>query len=143
MHPLRYARAGSIYEDGSNRVYALVNKNEGICEGHGGLRAIYEGSDPTSQRENDLVYTSPALARRIVEYLNPQGFCVDPCRGRGAFYDAFDPENRDWCEIREGRDFLTWAFDRPVDWCITNPPFSEAYAEIAARAFSISENVAF
>ena len=32
MHPLRYARAGSIYEDGSNRVYALVNKNEGICE---------------------------------------------------------------------------------------------------------------
>jgi hypothetical protein len=32
MHPLRYARAGSIYEDGSNRVYALINKNEGICE---------------------------------------------------------------------------------------------------------------
>src|ERR1700752_2479272 len=35
MHPLRYARAGSIYEDGSNRVYALVNKNEGICETRG------------------------------------------------------------------------------------------------------------
>ena len=35
MHPLRYARAGSIYEDGSNRVYALVNKNEGIREVYG------------------------------------------------------------------------------------------------------------
>jgi len=32
MHPLRYARAESIYEDGSNRVYDLINKNEGICE---------------------------------------------------------------------------------------------------------------
>ena len=90
-----------------------------------------------------ITSTSPALPRRIVEYLNPQGFCVDPCRGRGAFYDALDPENRDWCEIREGRDFLTWEFDRHIDWCITNPPFSDAYADIAARAFTIADNVAF
>jgi hypothetical protein len=110
----------------------------------GGMRAIYEGqNDLIPQTDSDIVYTSPALARRIVEYLNPQGFCVDPCRGRGAFYDALDPENRDWCEIREGRDFLTWEFDRPVDWCITNPPFSDAYVDIAARAFSVAENVAF
>ena len=110
----------------------------------GGMRAIYEGQDDLiRQTDSDIVYTSPDLARRIVDYLNPQGFCVDPCRRRGAFYDAFDPENRDWCEIREGRDFLTWEFDRPVAWCVTNPPFSDAYADIAARAFSISENVAF
>jgi hypothetical protein len=32
---------------------------------------------------------------------------------------------------------------RRVDWAITNPPFSDAYAAIAARAFMISENVAF
>ena len=112
--------------------------------GRGGMRAIYEGGDDLiRQTDSDIVYTSPALARRIVDYLDPEGFCVDPCRGRGAFYDALDPENRDWCEIREGRDFLTWEFDRPVDWCITNPPFSDAYANIAARAFSIAKNVAF
>ena len=111
--------------------------------GRGGMRAIYESCNSTGQRENDLVFTSPALARRIVDYLDPKSFCIDPCRGRGAFYDALNPENRDWCEIREGRDFLTWEFGRPVDWCITNPPFSDAYADIAARAFSISENVAF
>lgn len=109
----------------------------------GGMRAIYEGCDPIPRPDSDIVYTSPNLARRIIDYLNPQGFCVDPCRGRGAFYDALDPKNRDWCEIRDGRDFLTWEFDRPVDWCITNPPFSDAYADIAARAFSIFENVAF
>jgi hypothetical protein len=112
--------------------------------GRGGMRAIYEGGgDLTCRTDSDIVYTSPALAHRIVDYLDPEGFCVDPCRGRGAFYDALDPENRDWCEIREGRDFLTWEFDRPVDWCITNPPFSDAYANIAARAFSIAKNVAF
>ena len=112
--------------------------------GRGGMRAIYEGGDgPIRQPASDIVYTSPALAHRIVDYLNPQGFCVDPCRGRGAFYDALDTENRDWCEIREGRDFRTWEFDRPVNWCITNPPFSDAYVDIASRAFSISDNVVF
>lgn len=54
------------------------------------------------------------------------------------------PEGRrDWCEIRKGRDFRTYEFGRRVDWCITNPPFSDAYLEIAARAFAISEHVAF
>lgn len=121
--------------------------------GRGGIRAIYEGGDGASRQSvSDIVYTSPGLAQRIVDYLKPQGFCVDPCRGRGAFYNALDPANRDWCEIREGRDFRVWEFDRPVNWCITNPPFSDcitnppfsdAYVEIAARAFSISDNVAF
>lgn len=52
-------------------------------------------------------------------------------------------DRRDWCEIREGRDFRYYDFGRPIDWMVTNPPFSEMYAEIAARAFAISQNVAF
>ena len=50
----------------------------------------------------DNVETSPALARKIVDYFQPRGLCLDPCRGPGrAFYDAL-PGPRDWCEIREG-----------------------------------------
>ena len=110
----------------------------------GGIRAIYDEAvhHPAG---NDNVYTGNALPRRIIEYLpiGPDDFCVDACRGRGAFYNVLPEGQRDWCEIREGRNFLTHEFSRRVDWAITNPPFSDAYAAIAARAFMISENVAF
>ena len=90
----------------------------------------------------DNVETSPALARQIVEYFQPSGLCLDPCRGPGrAFYDAL-PKPRDWCEIREGRDFLR--YKRKVDWIITNPPWSgETYGPISRHAFDIAENVVF
>jgi hypothetical protein len=90
----------------------------------------------------DNVETSPALARQIVEYFRPRGLCLDPCRGPGrAFYDAL-PKPRDWCEIREGRDFLR--YKRKVDWIITNPPWSgRIYGPISTHAFEIAENVVF
>ena len=90
----------------------------------------------------DNVETSPALARQIVAYFQPRGLCLDPCRGPGrAFYDAL-PKPRDWCEIREGRDFLR--YKRKVDWIITNPPWSSGtYGPISRHAFEIAENVVF
>jgi hypothetical protein len=69
-------------------------------------------------------------------------FCIDPCCGRGAFFNVLPEGRRDWCGLPD-RDFRTWQFGRRVHWCITNPPFSDAYLEIAARAFAISEHVAF
>jgi hypothetical protein len=114
----------------------------------GGIRAIYlEAVHQISGSigQNDNVYTGDALPRTIVEYLpiGPDEFCVDACRGRGAFYNVLPEGRRDWCEVCQGRDFLTYEFGRPVDWVITNPPFSAAYAAIAARAFRIAQNVAF
>jgi hypothetical protein len=90
----------------------------------------------------DNVETSPALAKQIVDYFQPRGLCLDPCRGPGrAFYDAL-PKPRDWCEIREGRDFLR--YKRKVDWIITNPPWSgRIYGAISRHAFEIAENVVF
>jgi hypothetical protein len=89
----------------------------------------------------DNVTTRPAFAKLIVDYFKPSGFCLDPCRGDGAFFDAL-PEPRDWCEIRAGRDFLK--FKRKVDWIITNPPWSgRAYGPIARHAFELAENVVF
>jgi hypothetical protein len=90
---------------------------------------------------NDLVYTKPTLAQRLIGYFRPTGRILDPCRGNGAFYDHF-PDTRDWCEIRDGRDFLEW--NEPVDWLITNPPWSkEPYRAISAHAFEIADNVVF
>jgi hypothetical protein len=90
----------------------------------------------------DNVETCSSLARQIVEYFQPRGLCLDPCRGPGrAFYDAL-PKPRDWCEIREGRDFLR--YKRKVDWIITNPPWSgRAYRPFSRHAFAVAENVVF
>jgi len=88
---------------------------------------------------NDLVYTKPTLAQRLIGHFHPTGRILDPCRGNGAFYDNL-PETRDWCEIRDGRDFLEW--NEPVDWVLTNPPWSkDLYRAIAAHAFDIADNV--
>ena len=47
---------------------------------------------------------------------------LDPCRGDGAFYNNF-PSNvkKDWCEINEGRDFFD--YDEKCDTIMTNAPF--------------------
>ncbi len=97
----------------------------------------------TNQPLNDVVMTPPAMAQAIVDELAPTGACLDPCRGEGAFYDAFLPHTpvRHWCEITEGRDFLT--DDLPtVDWIITNPPWSKI-APFLETSFRIANNVAF
>jgi hypothetical protein len=113
----------------------------------GGIREIYDGEDgpKTHPAQNDIVFTADPLAARIIAHLpiGPTDFCVDPCRGRGAFYKALPAGRRDWCELKEGRNFLTYEFGRHINWIITNPPFSDAYGDIAARSFMISDNVAF
>ncbi len=112
-----------------------------------GIRDVYDGGNGSKTRrdQNDIVYTADALAARIVAHLpiGPTDFCVDPCRGRGAFYKALPEGRRDWCELKEGRDFRTYEFGRRVHWVVTNPPFSDAYLDIAARSFMISDNVVF
>lgn len=41
----------------------------------------------------DIVYTPRNISSGIVEFLNPSGYCLDPCRGDGAFYDYL-PRNK-------------------------------------------------
>jgi hypothetical protein len=85
----------------------------------------------------DVWMTPPDLAQRIVHHFAPEGECLDPARGDGAFYNAF-PGAKDWCEITEGRDFLTWT--KPTDWILTNPPWS-IMRKFLNKAFSLSSNV--
>ena len=74
--------------------------------------------------DKDIVMTPHKLAREIIEYYKPTGRVLDPCRGEGAFYENFPEDTeRDWCELAEGRDFLS--YEKQVDWIITNPPWSK------------------
>ncbi|XQZ55960.1 XRE family transcriptional regulator [Paracoccus yeei] len=73
----------------------------------------------------DLVMTPPDIAAAVIGHFAPglSGSVLDPARGQGAFHDGFPaPLDRHWCEIGEGRDFFDW--QQPVDWVMTNPPWS-------------------
>lgn len=88
---------------------------------------------------NDVVQTPVALARRLVAHFQPNGKVLEPCRGEGNIY-RFLPSGSDWCEISQGRDFLSW--DKRVDWIITNPPWSQI-RPFLTHAMKVSDNVVF
>jgi len=88
--------------------------------------------------KSDVSMTPPEVARRVVNHFKPSGRVLDPCRGDGAFWNAMP--GAEWCEIREGRDFMEWT--SPVDWIVTNPPFS-TFMGFIKHAFDVSENVVF
>jgi hypothetical protein len=83
---------------------------------------------------NDIVYTPDGPVIIILEDCvkllgdNLEGIILDPCRGDGAFFKQFPsffPRNGlDWCELEEGRDFLTYTSLEPIVAVISNPPYS-------------------
>ena len=89
---------------------------------------------------SDIVYTPTYVSEHIVKWLNPKGKCLDPCKGDGAFYNYLPPDNRDYCEIREGKDFFS--YNKKVDWVIGNPPYS-IFEDFLKKGFEIAENVSY
>lgn len=91
---------------------------------------------------NDRVYTPDILADLIVNYFKPSGSVLEPCKGGGAFIRALNKIGieADWCEIDEGRDFLTYNMHH--DWIITNPPFSK-FRDFLNHSMKISDNIVF
>ena len=87
----------------------------------------------------DTVYTPDDVARDIVEFYQPTGKCLDPCRGEGAFY-KFLPQGSDWCEVREGRDFFQ--YNHRVDWIISNPPYS-VFSQFLRHSFNVADNIVY
>ena len=85
---------------------------------------------------NDVVFTPREIAKAMVEYLNPTGSILEPCKGEGAFME-FIP-GAEWCEITEGRDF--YDYNKKIDWIITNPPYSD-FDRFLEHSFDLSENV--
>lgn len=90
--------------------------------------------------QSDIVYTPTYVSRQIINFLDPYGRILDPCRGDGAFFDYFPGSNNDYCEIREGKDFFNYS-DK-VDWVIGNPPYS-IFEDFLIKGFEIAENVSY
>lgn len=95
---------------------------------------------PTNSPEKDLVMTPEYLAKEIISHFNPSGIILDPSRGEGAFYDNFPGDNNDWCELGEGKDFLT--YNKKVDWIITNPPWSKMQ-QFLEHGMKVSDNIVY
>ncbi len=88
---------------------------------------------------SDVHYTGDAVARAVVEHFSPSGRCMEPFAGEGAFLRAM-PSDSLWCEIAKGRDFFN--FQEPLDWIVTNPPFS-ILTRVFEHSFSIAQNCVF
>lgn len=88
---------------------------------------------------NDAVQTPRELARRLVSHFQPAGRILEPCRGQGNLY-RFLPKGALWCEIEKGRDFFEWS--EPVDWIITNPPWSQI-REFLKHSMRVADHVVF
>lgn len=89
--------------------------------------------------ELDVVYTPRELAKSVIDHFQPKGSVLEPCRGSGHFFDAFPPDTtKHYCEIDEGLDFFDW--HDPVDWVISNPPWSQ-FRAFNAHAMGLASNV--
>ncbi len=72
---------------------------------------------------NDNFYTPEALAIKLIPMvkLKTGQVVLDPALGTGSFYGNFPRfVKAKYCD--KDKDFLMW--DTPVDWLITNPPYS-------------------
>jgi hypothetical protein len=93
------------------------------------------------------IKTQPWLAKKIVDYLSPQfkvgDFFCDPCAGDDAFYNCLPPKKMR-CEIKDGTDWLTAVPPQPIDWVITNFPWSGGgvLRPMLKKAYQQSANVA-
>lgn len=88
---------------------------------------------------SDVVYTPDYIAKDIVDYFQPYGKCLDPCKGLGAFLQFLPPDS-DWCEIAEGRNFFD--YEKQVDWIISNPPYS-ILDEWLEHSYKIAKNIVY
>src|SRR3989304_4584911 len=91
------------------------------------------------QNGNDVVLTPEWVAKNIVEPFAPSGRCLDPCKGDGAFFKHL-PAGSDFCELKDDKDFFNWT--EPVDWIVSNPPYS-IFNEWIDHSFHVAENVVY
>lgn len=90
---------------------------------------------------NDAVMTPDPLARLIVDCLRPHGRILEPCAGDGAFVRALRGYGTVLtCEATVGQDFSWWT--APVDWIITNPPWSK-FRSFLTHALEVADHIVF
>lgn len=90
-------------------------------------------------KQGDIVFTPEWVARDMVNFFQPSGIILDPCKGSGVFL-RFLPSGTKWCEQSEGKDFFTWS--SPVDWVVSNPPYSKT-REWFRHSYRIAQNLLY
>ena len=75
-----------------------------------------------SQKPNDIVYTPQKIVDIMIQDININDSILDPCSGKGIFYNSFLNENKYYCEINENKDFFN--FNENIDSIYGNPPYS-------------------
>lgn len=95
----------------------------------------------TGNNPNDDIITPFEISKMIIEMFNINGIVLDPFKGKGSFFNQF-PKNciKDWCEIKEGRDFFE--YNKKVDWIVSNPPYS-ILDEVLEHSFEIADNIVY
>ncbi len=90
---------------------------------------------------SDIHLTPAPVAAEILAYFSPSGRILEPCAGKGG-NGGFVQSGifTDTCEIEDGRDFFDW--HTPVDWIITNPPFS-IITQFMNHSLELADNVVF
>lgn len=89
--------------------------------------------------KQDIVYTPTYVSKHIIDWLQPEGKLLDPCKGDGAFFNYMTGD-KEYCEITEGKDFFDYKYN--IDWVIGNPPYS-IFEEFLQKGFEISDNVSY
>ena len=102
------------------------------------MNMMLPGLENDTAAEQDVVLTPDAIAADIIAHFKPSGRILDPCRGAGAFWNKMP--GAEWCESREGRDFFAWY--EPVDWIVSNPPYS-IFSEWLEHSLKISPEIVY
>ena len=92
----------------------------------------------TKQRFGDRVMTPRWAAQDMVDFFQPSGKVLEPFAGEGVFLSLCP--HWEWCELEHGRDFFDWT--DPVDWIITNPPYSKL-RPVWSHAATVAQNIVF
>ena len=73
---------------------------------------------------DDYFLTPSLLAKNCIKFINIEkdDIILDAFGGDGVFYNNYPECKKDWCEIRDKKDFF--GYQKKVDWIITNPPYS-------------------
>lgn len=93
--------------------------------------------------QSDYVKTPEWCAIDMINYFQPSGKILDPCRGENkVFYNNLCNLSLipDWCEITENVDFFE--NKKKYDWIIGNPPYS-IFNKWIKYSYTIGEDIVY
>jgi len=90
-------------------------------------------------------YTSESMAKDLLKFVpfEKGDIVLDPCSGRNKVWYSNFPRytvNLE-CEIEEGNNFFEYS--KPVDWCVSNPPFTNGVLFVEKAMSLVKKGIAY